>query len=106
MATNNANLTSYDFMDAIVRALTRKENFPNLKSIVISGHSAGGQFATRYGMANQIHDSRRRSDHLRRFESVELFIPRSGTACGSEQRAAAIRRCAQLHDVRQLAVRF
>jgi len=44
-------------MDAIVRALIRKENFPNLKSIVISGHSAGGQFATRYGMANQIHDS-------------------------------------------------
>lgn len=57
MATNDGQLTSYDFMDAIVRALTRKENFPNLKSIVISGHSAGGQFATRYGMANQIHDS-------------------------------------------------
>ena len=57
VATNNGQLTSYDFMDAIVRALTRKENFPNLKSIVISGHSAGGQFATRYGMANQIHDS-------------------------------------------------
>ena len=57
VAINDANLTSYDFMDAIVRALTRKENFPNLKSIVISGHSAGGQFATRYGMANQVHDS-------------------------------------------------
>lgn len=57
VATNDAKITSYDFMDAIVRALTRKENFPNLKSIVISGHSAGGQFATRYGMANQIHDA-------------------------------------------------
>lgn len=57
VATNDANLTSYDFMDAIVRALTRKENFPNLKLIVILGHSAGGQFATRYGMANQIHNS-------------------------------------------------
>ena len=57
VAINDAKLTSYDFMDTIVRALTRKENFPNLKSIVISGHSAGGQFATRYGMANQIHDS-------------------------------------------------
>lgn len=57
VAINDPKLTSYDFMDAIVRALTRKENFPNLKSIVISGHSAGGQFATRYGMANQIHDA-------------------------------------------------
>ncbi|MGZ8847052.1 MAG: alpha/beta fold hydrolase [Pyrinomonadaceae bacterium] len=56
-ATNNAKLTSYDFMDAIVRSLARKENFPNLKAIVISGHSAGGQFATRYEMANQVHES-------------------------------------------------
>ena len=56
-ATNNAKLTSYDFMDQIVRSLARKENFPNLKAIVISGHSAGGQFATRYEMANQVHES-------------------------------------------------
>src|SRR6266516_3952522 len=57
VATNNAKLTSYDFMDAIVRALARKENFPNLKAIVISGHSAGGQFVTRYEMGNQVHES-------------------------------------------------
>ena len=57
VATNNANLTSYDFMDAIVRALARKETFPNLKAIVISGHSAGGQFVTRYEMGNQVHES-------------------------------------------------
>ena len=56
-ATNNAKLTSYDFMDEIVRSLARKENFPNLKTIVISGHSAGGQFVTRYEMANQVHES-------------------------------------------------
>src|SRR5436305_7370016 len=47
-ATTNAKLTSYDFMDTIVRALARKTNFPNLKAIVISGHSAGGQFVTRH----------------------------------------------------------
>src|SRR5437867_7221241 len=57
VATNNAKLTSYDFMDEIVRALARKDNFPNLKAIVISGHSAGGQFVTRYEMANQVHES-------------------------------------------------
>jgi pimeloyl-ACP methyl ester carboxylesterase len=56
-ATNNAKLTSYDFMDEIVRELANKNNFPNLKAIVISGHSAGGQFATRYEMANKIHES-------------------------------------------------
>lgn len=57
VATNDPKLTSYDFMDAIVRSLTRRENFPNLKAIVIAGHSAGGQFVTRYEMANQVHDS-------------------------------------------------
>ena len=57
VATNNAKLTSYDFMDEIVRELARKETFPNLKAIVISGHSAGGQFVTRYEMGNKIHES-------------------------------------------------
>src|ERR1041385_3090766 len=57
VATNNPKLTSYDFMDAIVRALANKANFPNLKAIVISGHSAGGQFVTRYEMGNQVHES-------------------------------------------------
>src|ERR1043166_1921565 len=56
-ATNNAKLTSYDFMDEIVRELANKNNFPNLKAIVISGHSAGGQFVTRYEMGNKIHET-------------------------------------------------
>ncbi len=53
----NDKLTSFDFMDEIVRRLARKEVFPNLKSIVIAGHSAGGQYVIRYAMANQVHDS-------------------------------------------------
>ena len=57
VATTDPKLTSYDFMDQIIRSLTRKENFPNLKAIVISGHSAGGQFVTRYEMANQVHEA-------------------------------------------------
>jgi pimeloyl-ACP methyl ester carboxylesterase len=55
-ATSNSQLTSYDLMDEILRKLARKEVFPNLKAIVISGHSAGGQYVTRYEMANQVHD--------------------------------------------------
>jgi pimeloyl-ACP methyl ester carboxylesterase len=56
-ATNNPKLTSYDFADAILRKLARKEIFPNLKAIVVAGHSAGGQFVTRYEMANQVHET-------------------------------------------------
>src|SRR5438477_2062237 len=53
----NEKLTSFDFMDEIIRRLARKEVFPNLKTIVVAGHSAGGQFVMRYEMSNQVHDS-------------------------------------------------
>jgi acetyl esterase/lipase len=31
--------------------------FPNLRAIVVAGHSAGGQFVARYQMANRVHDT-------------------------------------------------
>jgi pimeloyl-ACP methyl ester carboxylesterase len=55
-AAANAKLTSYDFADEILRKLARKDAFPNLALIVVAGHSAGGQFVSRYEMANQVHD--------------------------------------------------
>ena len=57
-AINNPKVTSFDVMDEILRKLARKEIFPNLKSIVVAGHSAGGQFVNRYEMANQVHDKK------------------------------------------------
>ena len=30
--------------------------FPNLRRIVVAGHSAGGQFTLRYAMSNKLHD--------------------------------------------------
>lgn len=56
-ASGDPSVSSYDLADEILRRLARKDVFPNLKRIVVSGHSAGGQFATRYEMANQIHES-------------------------------------------------
>jgi pimeloyl-ACP methyl ester carboxylesterase len=55
-ATNNEKLTSFDFADELLRKLADKGVFPNLKVVAFSGHSAGGQFVTRYEMANQVHD--------------------------------------------------
>ena len=57
VAANNGKLTSFDFTDEILRKLARKDVFPNLKAIVVAGHSAGGQYVTRYAMANRAHDS-------------------------------------------------
>ena len=53
----NERLTSYDLTDEILHRLARKEVFPNLKAIVVAGHSAGGQYVTRYEMANKVHDT-------------------------------------------------
>ena len=52
----NATYGSFDFMDDVLRMLANKRTFPNLTKIVVAGHSAGGQFATRYAMANKVHD--------------------------------------------------
>lgn len=49
-------VTSFDFLDEILRKVARKERFPNLKVIVVTGHSAGGQVTNRYQMTNQVHD--------------------------------------------------
>jgi pimeloyl-ACP methyl ester carboxylesterase len=56
VALDNKALTSYDFTDEILRKLARKDVFPKLKAIVVAGHSAGGQYVTRYEMSNKVHD--------------------------------------------------
>jgi pimeloyl-ACP methyl ester carboxylesterase len=55
MSPSNPTLSSFDLADELLRELANKTNFPNLTKIVIAGHSAGGQFATRYAMANKLH---------------------------------------------------
>jgi pimeloyl-ACP methyl ester carboxylesterase len=55
-ATNNRQVTSFELADEILRKLARKQVFPNLRTIVVAGHSAGGQFVSRYLMATEVHD--------------------------------------------------
>jgi pimeloyl-ACP methyl ester carboxylesterase len=57
VAASNKDLTSFDFVDELVKKLADKKVFPNLKEIVIAGHSAGGQFVNRYEMANKVNDT-------------------------------------------------
>ena len=55
-ALSDKNVNSFVFVDEILRKLANRKTFPNLRSIVVAGHSAGGQFVTRYEMANTVHD--------------------------------------------------
>jgi hypothetical protein len=45
---------TYDLADQIIRRLANGGTFPNLRTIVVTGHSAGGQFTNRYAAATHI----------------------------------------------------
>jgi pimeloyl-ACP methyl ester carboxylesterase len=49
-ALGSAPLSSFDVLDAILDGLAVREQFPSLASVVIAGHSGGGQVAQRYAV--------------------------------------------------------
>jgi pimeloyl-ACP methyl ester carboxylesterase len=55
-ASSDPKLTSFNFTDALLQRLADKRLFPNLKVIVVAGHSAGGQFVARYAMSSRVAD--------------------------------------------------
>jgi hypothetical protein len=56
-ALSDPNLAAFDFTDALLQRLADRKRFPNLKVIVVAGHSAGGQFVNRYEMSSKVADS-------------------------------------------------
>jgi len=50
----SGGLGSYDAVDYVVELLRNRGNFPNLKWVVIGGHSAGGQYSVRYAAFTDI----------------------------------------------------
>ena len=59
LAASSGRVTSFDFADAVLQKLARKDVFPNLRAIVVAGFSAGGQYVNRYSMSNELHDKLR-----------------------------------------------
>ena len=57
MSPSHPDLSSFDVADELLRRLATRSVFPNMKAIVVTGHSAGGQFTTRYAMANKVHET-------------------------------------------------
>jgi hypothetical protein len=50
-------LSSFEVMDSIIWQTLNSGKFPNIKHVVVSGNSAGGQFLNRYIGGNLIHES-------------------------------------------------
>jgi hypothetical protein len=56
-ALSNSNITSFGVLDSLLISLGSRQMFPNLRTIVVSGFSAGGQYVSRYALANRVHDA-------------------------------------------------
>ena len=52
-AVGPAPLSAFDAIDAILARLADRTLFPNLKRVVVAGHSAGGQLVQRYAIAGR-----------------------------------------------------
>jgi pimeloyl-ACP methyl ester carboxylesterase len=50
-------LSSYTILENIIVSLCEKKIFPNLQSIVVLGHSAGGQLVNRFAASNTVEDT-------------------------------------------------
>jgi len=48
----NPRVSSYEVLDAILITIAEGGNFPNLATLVVAGHSAGGQFTQRFASAS------------------------------------------------------
>ncbi len=66
-ALSPAPVSTYDVFDAMIARLSDRSRFPNMREIVIAGHSAGGQIVQRYavvGKAPQLDAGARVPVHL------------------------------------------
>ncbi|KAL3784541.1 hypothetical protein ACHAWO_005050 [Cyclotella atomus] len=52
LPANGNTVSSFAAMDVLLESLCSKQSYPNLKKIVVTGHSAGGQFVHRWGISS------------------------------------------------------
>ena len=55
--TNKQQISSFAIIDKIITDLNNKDNFPNLNTILVTGHSAGAQFTYLYSATNTVEQS-------------------------------------------------
>lgn len=49
----SSNISSFSVIDEILKKLSDPQKFPNLKKVIISGHSSGATFVQHYALANK-----------------------------------------------------
>jgi len=49
-----ARVSSFDVLDLLIADISAPDRYPNLRDIIVAGHSAGGQFVHRYAAGTRI----------------------------------------------------
>lgn len=55
-AENNRQISSFDAIDQMLESSFNKNVFPNVKRVIVTGHSAGGQLTQRYALGSRLQD--------------------------------------------------
>ena len=50
------SFSSFEVVDDIISQIILGNNFPNLRQVVLTGFSGGGQFMNRYASSNRVHE--------------------------------------------------
>ncbi|MEZ5403931.1 MAG: serine hydrolase [Bryobacteraceae bacterium] len=80
---------SYDFVDRALELFNDKDRFPDLREVVVAGHSAGGQFVQRYAGINRAESAMRVPvRYVVANPSTYMYLsdirPRSTTTCSPQ----------------------
>jgi hypothetical protein len=57
ISQDSDKVSSFTLIDKIIEQIGKSNKFPNLANIVVTGHSAGGQFTQRYAVGTRIQES-------------------------------------------------
>jgi pimeloyl-ACP methyl ester carboxylesterase len=93
-------VSSFAAVDDLVRDVVDSTRFSSLKSVIVTGHSAGGQFTERYAVGTRISEAMRNSGLSLRFivanpSSYLYFTPERPVADASDRFALPKTDCAE-----------
>ena len=87
--------SSYSVVDDMVKTLANSNKFPNLKEIIIVGHSAGGQFVNRYAAGSLVETDRIHLKYIVINPSSYLYLDSRRFIKGSSVKFAVLDRSLQ-----------
>ena len=56
-SNTNSSISSFTVLDTLVNRFSNLDKFPNLKTVLIAGHSSGAAFSQHYAVANKVEGS-------------------------------------------------